>query len=664
MKRMLDQRSIDIVRILMKQSGDYITAQEIAGFLNVSDRTIRNTIKSLKGSLEDYGAEIKSKRGKGYYLQFNNKRLFNQYFQTEISQKKINTANDRQHFILKGLLLNNRKFAFDSLLSELSISESTLQNDLSKIKEKLSNYQLCLHNQQQKGIYITGKEENKRKFIINYFFISNIDAFTEAFPLYSSLLEGIPTEKIITIIIEEVQKENAELQDYVLYNLFLHIALAIKRLEMGYSVEEENISSYPFKANIATNIVNRLENELNISLPKVEIEYISIALGDTTSQEGMVKDLLAHPDTLAKIIQDLIERVSQKTDFPFYRDSVLKNSLMSHMEGMLNRIEKKHVFKNPLLNEIKNEDTSLFLEIKESLHSIDKWQHLVLSEDEIAFIALHFLAAKERSKRSLQINALVVCASGIGSAEMLKQRLINEYGNYMHVKDTIGYFEINNDSLKDVDIIISAIDLSGIIFNVPVVNVSILLSDVDKEKIDHNLKCIKREKSKSHFNNNDDIWNSLSHTSLLFTYLKRDLFTYYQREISKETVVGNLLDKIQQVEPDFEKEKMIDQLTYREKFGSVAFSKVVAVPHPINAVSKETHIGVAVCQKGIYWDNDHPAIKLVFLLSPGKMNQGNIDSLSRLLLPLLEDRELASEIDQNHISNFDNFIKWLKNKLN
>nr|WIW72885.1 HTH domain-containing protein [Aerococcus tenax] len=344
---MLDQRSIDIVRILMKQSGDYITAQEIAGFLNVSDRTIRNTIKSLKGSLEDYGAEIKSKRGKGYYLQFNNKRLFNQYFQTEISQKKINTANDRQHFILKGLLLNNRKFAFDSLLSELSISESTLQNDLSKIKEKLSNYQLCLHNQQQKGIYITGKEENKRKFIINYFFISNIDAFTEAFPLYSSLLEGIPTEKIITIIIEEVQKENAELQDYVLYNLFLHIALAIKRLEMGYSVEEENISSYPFKANIATNIVNRLENELNISLPKVEIEYISIALGDTTSQEGMVKDLLAHPDTLAKIIQDLIERVSQKTDFPFYRDSVLKNSLMSHMEGMLNRIEKSMSLKIP-----------------------------------------------------------------------------------------------------------------------------------------------------------------------------------------------------------------------------------------------------------------------------------------------------------------------------
>ncbi|MCY3025292.1 BglG family transcription antiterminator [Aerococcus loyolae] len=659
---MLDQRSIDIVRILMKQTEDYITAQEIAGLLNVSDRTIRNTIKSLKGSLEDYGAEIKSKRGKGYYLQFNNKKLFNQYFQTEISQKKINTASDRQNFILKGLLLNNRKFAFDSLLAELSVSESTLQNDLAKIKEKLSKYQLCLHNQQQKGIYITGKEENKRKFIINYFFISNIDAFTEAFPLYSSLLEGIPTEKIITIIIEEVQKENLELQDYVLYNLFLHIALAIKRLEMGYSVEEENVSYYPFKANIATNIVNRLESELNISLPKVEIEYISIALGNTASQEGMVKDLLSHPKELEKIIKHLIESVFLKTGFPFYRDSVLLNSLMSHMQGMLNRIEKKHIFKNPLLNEIKNEDSQLFLDIKSSIHAIDKWQHLVLSDDEIAFIALHFLAAKERSKRTLQINALVVCASGIGSAEMLKQRLINEYGNYMHVKDTIGYFEINNEALKDVDIIISAIDLSGIIFNVPVVNVSILLSDEDKEKIDRYLKGIKREKERSHLNS-DDVWSSLSHTSLLFTYLKPNLFTYYQTETSKENVIVNLLDRIQQVEPDFEKGKMLDQLAYREKFGSVAFSKVVAVPHPINAVSKETHIGVAICQKGIYWDKDHPAIRLVFLLSPSKMNQDNIDSLSRLLLPLIEDTELASEIDQKHINNFDHFIKWLKNKI-
>ena len=71
-----------------------------------------------------------------------------------------------------------------------------------------------------------------------------------------------------------------------------------------------------------------------------------------------------------------------------------------------------------------------------------------LSPNEIAYIALHFMAAKERYKEQRKYNVLVICATGYGSAQMLKSRIENELGNLVSITDVIGYYEINDEKVK------------------------------------------------------------------------------------------------------------------------------------------------------------------------------------------------------------------------
>ena len=74
------------------------------------------------------------------------------------------------------------------------------------------------------------------------------------------------------------------------------------------------------------------------------------------------------------------------------------------------------------------------------------------------------MAAKERYKEQRKYNVLVICATGYGSAQMLKSRIENELGNLILIADVIGYYEINDEKLKGIDFIISSIDLSNFDF--------------------------------------------------------------------------------------------------------------------------------------------------------------------------------------------------------
>ena len=53
----------------------------------------------------------------------------------------------------------------------------------------------------------------------------------------------------------------------------------------------------------------------------------------------------------------------------------------------------------------------------------------------------------------------------------------------MNIIDVISYYEITDEKLENIDLIISSIDLSTIVFKVPVIQVNVLLNDQDIKKI-------------------------------------------------------------------------------------------------------------------------------------------------------------------------------------
>ncbi|HFG9753110.1 TPA: HTH domain-containing protein, partial [Clostridioides difficile] len=130
---------------LLNESDDKITCKTLSNHLKVSERTIRNDITSINGTLEKNGAIIKIKKGEGYYIDILNLALYQQYLalisddimdSSEIPDSPI----ERNQYILKYILYNNTYIKLEDLANSLYVSKFTILNDIKRIKPILSKY--------------------------------------------------------------------------------------------------------------------------------------------------------------------------------------------------------------------------------------------------------------------------------------------------------------------------------------------------------------------------------------------------------------------------------------------------------------------------------------------------------------------------------------------
>ena len=264
-----------------------------------------------------------------------------------------------------------------------------------------------------------------------------------------------------------------------------------------------------------------------------------------------------------------------------------------------------------------------------------------LSDDEVAYVALHFMTSLERLKEKQKFNILVICATGYGSAQMLKHRIDNELGNLVRIVDVIGYYEINDECLKDIDFIISSIDLSNLVFNIPVFTVSIFLNSDEIREIRHKISLLKPIK-KYGLGQETDVVNS-DQERIFDGYFSPECFAVLH-DVSKGQVIDSLLQRMSQGEDEQFVPKMKDLIEQREMMSSIVFSDTVAVPHPIKAYANGHKIGVALIPEGVVWSPEYPKIKLVFLPSPSIFGNEELADLTSKIVLLLEQEELQKQM--------------------
>lgn len=173
---MLSQKERQILRYLMEQRDSYTTSKELAEHLSCSDRTVRTYLKHLTERLEDSlydGVAISSKQGHGYRLEVRDNKAVQQLMEETKPTSVFNDSYDRYNYILNKLLFEQAELYFDDLAEELFISRSTLSHEFKKIHKDLEYYHLMIESKANKGVYISGEERDKRRFIMDYFFRDN-----------------------------------------------------------------------------------------------------------------------------------------------------------------------------------------------------------------------------------------------------------------------------------------------------------------------------------------------------------------------------------------------------------------------------------------------------------------------------------------------------------
>lgn len=663
---MLSKRETQILKLLFDHRHTYLTSQEIASGIDVSNRTARKYLHLLEDALKQESiAVIEAKQGNGDQLKIEDARRFDEFYLKEVknqmASKDITTiqeSNDRQYYILNRLFFEQSAVYVDAIADELFVSRSTISNDLVEIKKLITPYQIELQSKSNKGIFIVGNEQNIRHFIMNYFFMERLHDNLFAFSMYANLLEGISVEEIVIIVLDECRESQLKLSDFIVYNLVLHIGLAIKRIQNGFFMDIQAPISFDedsIEYQTALKILARIEHAVGITFSSEEADFIALHLKNKITAKTIFKKADATEEQIRAQLLETLKAIDQDTPFDLEHDTILIDGLMLHFIPLLTRLQNNSSIENPLLEEIKTQYPDLFELTVNYFSKMPVFKSYQVTEGEWAYLAIHITAAVERYFNEQKTHVLVICATGLGSSQMIKNRLEREFGSRILIEKVISYYEIAEQDLSHIDLVISSINLGNIVLNAPIVNVSVFLGKDDIQKINHEISSNKGSHFVAGRKESDRKELVEEQVELIERSFKPDLFYFVGEHSTKDAVLRELISKIEAVEGTDLQENFLKQLKLRESYSSVVFSEFMAVPHPIEALTKEGHVAVAVAPEGITWDKEYQNIQLVFLLSPDKFGKFEIDKVSQMLVEIMEDDTFRKALTFS--DTFDNFIK-------
>jgi len=473
----------------------YLTSSEIALSLQVSSKTIRNDIKAINQHLENYSSYIKSFKGKGYFLIINSENSFNKIIKewNASLQKSLevpSTKQEREHYLLKILLTSLHYIKIEDLIEQLYVSRSTLKNELKHVREVLDKYNIILKQRPYHGIKIVGNEEQIR-FCISEHLFNQPSTLKENMNNWLNVLPKNTIEVIKDSVLFHLRKYKIWISDIGLQNLITHISIACKRIREDNSIQHSthNIQKMIEKKefSVAKEIAKDIQKKTHVKFSDYEIAYLAIHLQGTKLEPSYSpkKEMVSFINqNLYELVKKMLRRIESEYSICLIQDTELLQAMSLHLKPAINRHKFNMNIRNPMLEEIKMQYTFSFNAALVGAQVLFEEIGISIDEHEIGYLALHIELAQERKKKEDQ-NAhrcLILCASGLGSAQLLMHKLQNEFGELLNIIGTIEFYNLKHQSFPDIDFIISTIPIEKNI-PVPVIQVSTILGETDLNKV-------------------------------------------------------------------------------------------------------------------------------------------------------------------------------------
>lgn len=640
-----NERQKQIIKILISKN-KIVTGEDLCTTIGVSSRTIRSDIKELNDILKKHGAFILSEKGKGYIIEITNKKDFQQFLELLKEDEKGNyinlTIKERSEYIIMKLLLNEINgvdgITQIDLADELFISLSSLKNDLKLSKTILSEIKLDIVKNKNKGIIISGKEDDIRKCISIYLKYNNKFFFNEFNKIFEEKLGNDSLLIIEDILKDNISKYKLRLTDIAFNNLLNLTYIMIIRSIIGKytNYTEEIISSLnkEIKIEIARNICSDLEGKLEIKLGKYGIYYITQYI---ISSNLIVKEIdkykLTNEEANSNLINEILKEIYHVYYIDLSKDEILRDFLGGHLRAAINRAKYEIEIENNMLSTIKNNYPFAF-EIGVLANKIIKKSiGISLSEDDIGFLTLHFAASLERIKRNKGKvkRVILVCTTGVGTSLLLKVKLEDRFKDKLEIVDTIPWYEFNKNLFENIDLIITTIPLD--IESKKVITVKNLLDKDEVKLIEENL------------------YNTNSSNKNILDIFKEELFIKSLDSSNKYDVLDMMTNHL--IYLNYIKENVKNEIFKREELASTEIGDLVAVPHTMQDGIEKSFISVAILKKAITWEKEK--VQIIFMVGIAKKDQQLLKSILEQIYKKIIDSDLILELIK--VDSFNEFIK-------
>lgn len=592
--------------------------QDLIDYTGTSRKTVAKYLKQVESIVNEQGVKLIRKRGQGIYFQGDVDNLL-AVFPSLTPQSQ--NEDERRISIMTFLTQYQAPILLDDLAEKFYISRSTLERDLASLKNQYGFKLIST----PAGIRFNSSEEKVRRItsqLLQSYWSQEVHQnqktgqINRTFNVPDSLKQYVEsnildrTEKVLNQFINDLK---VEINEYQYESLLIHTTIAIQRIKKGEYIsrlKEENLAIDTISPS-TNKLVKLLSREFCCDIPDEEVSYLNIhvvAIEDSyidLNRNGVIEQAMI--DWLKKTLSD-------------YDDTLLRN-LVLHLKPALARAKNQISIANPYIKQIKAYFPTAFERALDLTILIDQHYHLQLTEDEIGYLALHFESFMERNKTlKLDVRMAIVCSTGYGTAELLKQRVADKLPD-IQIIGTLSVNELMEKPIK-ADIIISTIPLK--MNDAIVIQVSPFLDENEIEV----LKKISTDVRKKKYASKAFI-QLLSLQGIIVNTTAQD----------KRTAIIQLTDKLN--EAGYVDSHMQVSALERESLASTVIDNF-AIPHgDIDHVLKPT-IGIMTSVEGISWDKDK--VHLVFFIALNRSVEEQMDDIYSYFYDLIQNTEKMSEI--------------------
>ncbi|MGE5589979.1 MAG: BglG family transcription antiterminator [Bacillota bacterium] len=362
---------------------------------------------------------------------------------------------ERQRLTVSWLLSGEEAIGPELLQKRLGVSHSTAVNDLRTIENWLGRYGISLRRDPAGAITLQITERQWRQVVADL-----VAEYTEGGQLLTRLHTASATgqnpshyavgelESLRTMIrlsgldeADRLQTLTALVSEHLgvpatepaLLNLVVHVAIAVSRVRQGKTIpanaahQDEQRSAAGYSA--AERLAEALEQRFQIHLPEPEVGYLGLHLASVV-QKRQADDQDSESRVIARDFYRLASSLLGAGPL-MDEDDIL--ALALHLKPIRQRLSEGLFLRNPLLDEIKQKLPKFFEVASQAATVVESRVGLRLPEEEIGYLAIHLAAAVEKKKLSRR-RVLLVCGSGIGTANLLAASL----GKYLPEVEIVG----------------------------------------------------------------------------------------------------------------------------------------------------------------------------------------------------------------------------------
>ncbi|WP_214307243.1 BglG family transcription antiterminator [Staphylococcus pseudoxylosus] len=650
----LSTREKEIIEMLIKYHGQYVTIYDIAQHLAVSSRTIHRELKSIESFLSTFDIELERVTKKGIQLKTTEMAL-NSLKHALLNENTIDLSQEEQKvIILYALIQTNTPIKQYVLAQEIGVSNQTMTKLLDELDTELDQYQLTLQKKRGEGIQLHGAESKKRELLsqlmVNNLNSTSVYSVIENHFVYQSInqsqLAMVDMDKIFQIeriLMDHLGQLPYSLTESSYLTLTVHIVLSIERmLNNQYVALNDDIYNSvkdSFEHEVAKALALHLEHIYGVQFNQAEVTFITIHLRGAKRKESA--EVFKDSKDESKI-EKFIHSVSHFSQQSFKDFKTLSEGLKLHIIPAINRLNANIETYNPLTEMIQHKYPRLFESVHRAL--LQTWPDFNFPDSEIAFIVLHFGGALQ-NQNSAFYNVLVVCSSGIGTSRLLATRLQQTFSDIQNTTQaSVG--DLNDIDTTQFDAIISTVDLD---IALPYITVNPLLPDADVNHVSAFLNTQhKQPKIQIYETNHSNILNPEEK----LTYIRKGLEIIdsvnvdYTSVSNWTTYLTNTLLEHQIITEGQSFAELIKQ--HMDRQGFVLDPYPIAIPHLKSEIIKKPFILITILNEPILLNsNQNDNLSVRYLLS---MFVPPDDTMAQLV------SDISGKLVE-HLDNIDGFME-------